>query len=111
MNPVLTPTSPLAESASWITQLLTGSIGTVIAILAIAAVGLAMLLGRVAVRDGARVILGCFVLFGAPMIARTLNGFAQPLLADTKAYITSPLVPPKPPEANPDPYAGASVPM
>lgn len=113
MNPALTPSEALSNSANWIAELLTGSIGTVIAILAIAAVGLAMLLGHVAMRDGARVILGCFVLFGAPIIAGALAGASRPVSAQhtsSEIYIAPPTLPP-PPQPNRDPYAGASVPM
>ena len=54
----------LPAAATWIAALLTGSLATSVAVLAIGATGLAMLSGRVSLRDGARVVIGCFVLFG-----------------------------------------------
>jgi hypothetical protein len=38
----------------------------------VAVTGFNMLRGYISTRDGVRVILGCFILFGAPMIARGL---------------------------------------
>lgn len=104
----------LVTASDWIAVLLTGTLGTILAVLAIAGVGFAMLQGRLAVRDGVRVVLGCFILFGAPMIAHGLAGLAA-LTASAPIEVQSAPPPPppipSPPQPNRDPYAGASVPM
>lgn len=106
--------STLVEAANWAASLLTGRVGTIVAILAVATVGFAMLLGRVSVRDGARVVIGCFVLFGAPAIARDLLGLARwngdSVAVEVEAS-PPPIAVPSPPPPNRDPYAGASLPM
>jgi type IV secretion system protein VirB2 len=52
----------------WIEGTLMGTVATVAAVIAIAAVGFMMLTGRISWRYGATVILGCFILFGAASI-------------------------------------------
>ena len=47
--------------------------------LAVAFVGLMLMTGRLAVRDGLRVAVGCFVLLGAPLIASGLRGVVEVL--------------------------------
>jgi type IV secretion system protein VirB2 len=58
---------------------LLGTVATVAAVIAVAAVGFMMLTGRMNWRHGATVILGCFVLFGAGAIVagirQTAGGF------------------------------------
>ena len=53
---------------TWVQGTLLGTVATVAAVIAIAAVGFMMLTGRLNWRYGATVILGCFVLFGAGAI-------------------------------------------
>lgn len=62
--------SPLIEAAKWVEALLLGQVGTVVAILAVAWTGALMLQGRLALLTGLRVVMGCFILFGAPVIAK-----------------------------------------
>lgn len=105
--------SPLAESAIWASQLLIGSLATSIAVLAIALVGFAALQGRLSWRDGARVVVGCFIMFGASSIAAALLGSSsgeQSTVVEVARTAPAPavLVPTRPPVF--DPYAGASVP-
>lgn len=106
--------SALADAVGWVVSLLTGTVGNIAATLAIAGIGFAMLQGRVSVRDGARVVVGCFVLFGAPVIARELLDLARwdakpaPLVIQPSP---APIAVPSPPAQNRDPYAGASVPL
>ena len=107
-----TSASALPAAVAWAEQLLLGSLGTVLAVLAIAWLGIAMLQGRFPARDGLRVILGCFILFGAPAIAQ---GFLHAMRGETQSrqvYSAPPVapvaLPAKPPQF--DPYAGASVP-
>jgi len=46
-------------------------------VIAVAAVGLMMLTGRINWRYGATVILGCFILFGAASIVAGIQASAQ----------------------------------
>ena len=63
----------------WVQGTLMGTVATVAAVIAIAAVGFMMLTGRINWRYGATVILGCFILFGATSIVagirQTVGGF------------------------------------
>ena len=52
----------------WIEGTLMGTVATVAAVIAVAAVGFMMLTGRLNWRYGVTVILGCFILFGAASI-------------------------------------------
>ncbi|MEY2943436.1 MAG: hypothetical protein RLY97_1450 [Pseudomonadota bacterium] len=110
--------TPSAETAlpaavSWVEQLLLGQLGTIIAIVAVAFVGMSMLSGRMALRDGVRVVLGCFILFGAPLIA---HGFIDMVRGSGEITLPPNLPPAPPPKPAPtkapqfDPYAGASLP-
>ncbi|WP_083720486.1 TrbC/VirB2 family protein [Sphingopyxis sp. QXT-31] len=99
----------LADAAQWVAAVATGSVATGVATIAVAAVGFAMLAGRIDVRRGARVILGCFIVFGAPTIAA---GFTQWLGEGEQVAVQAAALPaaPAPPPAQPhDPYAGASL--
>lgn len=105
--------SSLVDAAFWARDLLAGSIATAVAVLAIAWLGFAMLQGHLPWRSGGRMILGCFVLFGASTIASGLVGLAH--TSSSAVFV----VPPPPPSAKVplparppvfDPYAGASVP-
>ena len=101
------------SAVQWVVDLLVGPIGTSMAVIAMAWVGFSLLEGRLTVRRGATVVLGCFILFGAPAIARELLGlagrdggqFAAPDLPPSASPQPQPPLPPQP-----DPYAGASVP-
>jgi len=116
LQPSFQPTgdASIAAAAQWTSGLLVGSIGTSIAVLAIAGVGLGMLQGKLSARTGLYAVLGCFVLFGAPTIAAALvdlaRGSSQPFISAPQTQPPAPS-PPPPPISNPDPYAGASVPM
>ena len=59
------PTSAITSATSWASDLLFGPLATAIAVIAIAWIGFAMLSGRIDLRRGLCVILGCFLLFGA----------------------------------------------
>jgi type IV secretion system protein VirB2 len=79
----------------------------------VALIGALMLTGRLPLRDGTRVVVGCFVLLGAPVIA---GGFVEggSGLAEAPAPMSldaAPIESPRPdlPPANFDPYAGASL--
>jgi type IV secretory pathway VirB2 component (pilin) len=102
----------LVVGAHWIENLLTRSVGVAIAVLAIALVGIALLSGYYPLRRGIKVALGCFILFGAQSIARSLVdavSTATPAVIQTEARPMSDISFPK---QSPqfDPFAGASVP-
>ncbi|HEY7809184.1 MAG TPA: TrbC/VirB2 family protein [Allosphingosinicella sp.] len=58
----------VVSAVRWLQGTLLGTVATVVAVIAIAAVGFLMLTGRINWRYGATVILGCFILFGAASI-------------------------------------------
>ena len=110
--------SPLVAAVDWLQGTLLGTVATTIAIVAVAAVGLMMLAGRVDFRRGATVICGCFILFGATSIAAGIRIVATgagsneaPVVAAFAAPPASPLPReyPTPTPAPYDPYAGASA--
>lgn len=104
---------PITAGSDWIAQLVGGTGATTICIIAIAFLGFMLMTGRLAVREGLRIVIGCFVLLGAPVIALGLlhltDGSQGPVALD--AAIASPPPPPAAslPPANYDPYAGASL--
>ena len=109
----------LVAAISWLQDLLLGTVATSIAVIAIAAIGFGMLTGRVNIRHGATVVLGCFILFGASTIVNGLRYAASGVGGDTAppVVVVAP-PPPPPPHVQPsgmpapyDPYAGASVPI
>ncbi|MFN3818952.1 TrbC/VirB2 family protein [Blastomonas sp.] len=106
----------LATAAAWVQAALTGTIAVSIAVIAIAAVGAGMMSGRIDIRRAVTTILGCFVVFGAPLIASGILEAVEP------GAIDAPYVPPvtmEQPAAMPrisrqpeyDPYAGAAMPV
>lgn len=114
--------APLFAAVTWIERTALGSLATSIAVIAVAVVGLMMLRGRLEVRRGVTVILGCFVLFGSPVLAAGIRGLASAVLPPpvVRAVPPPPPVPmarmpalmptaPSSPPPNYDPYAGASV--
>lgn len=113
--------SAIVNAVGWIQGTLLGTVGTVVAVLAVAGVGYGMLWGRVNLRRGATVILGCFILFGAPVLAAGIRAAViggasgdypvvarmaapAPVAAPAPASVTPPPPPPS------DPFAGAAVP-
>ena len=104
----------MLAALTWIEGTLTGSVGTSLAVLAVGWFGLALLSGQASLRRGAMVVIGCFILFGAPSLARGLMGLAgnarDASAAAPQASLTTP--PPPAPAMPPDfdPYAGAAVP-
>ncbi len=106
------PSQPHA-AVQWVVDLLVGPFGTSMAVFAVAWVGFSLLEGRLSVRRGATVVLGYFILFGAPVIARELLGLAGRdggQIAAPDLPSAAPTQPPLPLPPQPDPYAGASVP-
>ena len=111
-------TSVFVSAVRWIEAVLMGPVATSIAVMAVASVGLLMLSGRVNIRRGTSVILGCFILFGAATIAQGLRGAASAVTgggSNPPVNVVPPgpqsmLAPPPPeePVEVTDPYAGAS---
>lgn len=107
---------PLVAAIRWIEQTLLGTTATIVATMAIAAIGFLMLTGRVPLRRGATVVLGCFIVFGATTIAAGIMGLRDQSASAPRSMRWAPeQLPPAPiaPPAQPqvyDPYAGASVP-
>jgi type IV secretory pathway VirB2 component (pilin) len=106
----------IGGAADFVTSLLTGSLAMGLATLAVAGVGFAMLTGRLELRRGAAVILGCFVMLGAPALARGIVGLGgeagppppPPVAAAPSPPATLPLEA-KEIQKSADPYAGASL--
>lgn len=105
----------IVDAALWIDGMLLGRIATSIAVVAVALLGFAMLMGRIEIRRALSVLLGCFLLFGARGIAEGLRSVAadegaQPVIAGSP-----PQVYPNVPVAHGnntnafDPYAGTAV--
>lgn len=109
----------LPSALIWVEQALLGGLATSVAVVAVAVVGMLMLSGRIDWRRGARVVAGCFILFGAPAIAAGLLGLAGdaasgPVVAPAPSAVEPAprpqAIPTQPPASGYDPYAGASVP-
>ena len=106
----------LVDAVVWLQSLLLGTVATAIAVIAVAAIGLLMLNGRIDVRRAVTVIFGCFLLFGAPTIAAGLRGLAAMRDPVTAVPVSDSSIPapvavasPRPSPTSYDPYAGASV--
>ncbi|WP_298465668.1 TrbC/VirB2 family protein [uncultured Erythrobacter sp.] len=104
-------TSPVASSIEWINGVLFGQIAIGLCVLAVAFVGALMLSGRLPLRGGIRVVLGCFVLLGAPVIAAGFMGAFKDRSWAVAAVPTAPTQSPRGDiePAEYDPYAGASL--
>ena len=64
------PAEPvLGTSSSWIEGVLGGTLATSLCVIAIAILGLLLLAGRLRVRRSTEVVLGCFLLLGAGLLA------------------------------------------
>jgi type IV secretory pathway VirB2 component (pilin) len=107
----------IADAVAWIQESALGTVATTIAIVAVAAIGLLMLSGRLELRRGITVVLGCFILFGAAGIAATLTNIGgtgtranQITASDSSPLAQQVRASPSSAPAAYDPYAGASVP-
>ena len=69
--------SPILGAVTWIQDTLMGQVATVVAVIAVAAVGFMMLTGRMNWRYGATVIIGVFILFGASTIVAGIQTVAH----------------------------------
>ena len=106
------PVSAITSATEWINGLLFGPLAITVAVIAVAWIGFSMLSGRLDVRRGLSVLLGCFLLFGAREgveVLRTAatyryeahNGDSPPSYVDTNKQNNM--------KNGYDPYAGAAV--
>jgi type IV secretory pathway VirB2 component (pilin) len=109
------PAQPVAGNAGdWLGSLLGGQLASALCIVAIAMLGVMMLSGRLPVRSGLKVIAGCFLLLGAPLVAGGLQGAARNANGGSGQIPHGPVMvevePEEPlPPADYNPYARASV--
>lgn len=102
----------LATAAAWVQAALTGTI----AVIAIAAVGVGIMSGRIDMRRAVITVIGCFVVFGAPSIAAGILEAANPAANNAPDIASVVMEEPAPlPQiaSQPayDPYAGAAMPV
>ncbi len=64
---------PITSALLWMQGILLGPIATAVAVMAIAGVGFMMLTGRMNWRYGATVIIGVFIIFGAPRLVEAIS--------------------------------------
>ena len=105
--------TPMAESVRWIEGVMLGEIALGVCVIAVAFIGSLMLNGRLPLRLGIRVVIGCFVVLGAPLIA---SGLMQGSRGQDDISSLVPAIAAEGdvrrgdmPPANSDPYAGASL--
>ena len=67
--------NPLVDALNWMMQILLGPIATALAVMAVAGVGFMMLTGRMNWRYGGTVIIGVFIIFGAPRLVNSIAAF------------------------------------
>ncbi len=104
----------MTAAVDWLIAMLLGTVGTSIAVIAIAVLGFAMLQGRMPVRRGAIIVMGCFILFSSQTIAAgLLKALSAAPEYEVPVSTNAPpaYVAPSPPPVAYDPYAGASVPV
>ena len=104
--------SSLGQAAEWFDAVLAGLLVIAICTIALAALGLALFAGRLDIRRGAAVIIGCFLVLGASNIANGLIGSSTGLAAVPEFPLAprAPLqIPPRKDRNVDDPYAGASL--
>ena len=70
-----TGADPITTALQWMQSILLGPIATSLAVMAIAGVGFMMLTGRMNWRYGGTVIVGVFIIFGAPRLVASISGF------------------------------------
>ncbi|WP_252259809.1 TrbC/VirB2 family protein [Erythrobacter aurantius] len=103
--------SGIGTSIDWVEALVLGEIATALAIVAVAIAGFMMLTGRVRMAGSFRVILGCFVLFGASTIAAALMDSAGELRQPVQVAFDRAKTQPREelPPSEDSPYSRASV--
>ena len=109
---MISESTPPPSAAEWLQGFLLGAPATSIAMLAVALVGFQMLDGRISVKRGVEVILGCFILFSAPAVIAGLRGSTNDEVVPQFEPSPVPIPTPSPSKApSYDPYAGAAMPV
>jgi type IV secretory pathway VirB2 component (pilin) len=108
------PAQPVLNGASeWAQGVLGGSLATALCVIAIAILGLLLFSGHLRARRGVEVVLGCFLLLGAGLVAGQLQKLAGTAIGEgsggEQVIIPQASQTPPPAPANYDPYAGASL--
>jgi type IV secretion system protein VirB2 len=67
--------NPLVDALNWMMNILLGPVATAVAVMAVAGVGFMMLTGRMNWRYGGTVIIGVFIIFGAPRLVNSISAF------------------------------------
>ncbi|MGZ8332081.1 MAG: TrbC/VirB2 family protein, partial [Allosphingosinicella sp.] len=84
----------LVAAVHWLQATLLGTVATTVAVICVATVGLMMLSGRMDLRRGATVVVGCFILFGASSIAAGIQSVAggapAPLAFEAELWVPPP---------------------
>lgn len=65
---------PITSALLWMQNILLGPVATSLAVMAVAGVGFMMLTGRMNWRYGGTVIVGVFIIFGAPRLVASISG-------------------------------------
>lgn len=105
----------IPAAVDWAVGTLLGSVATGVAVLAVAFLGFGMEAGRIDWRTCVRAVLGIFILFGTPMIARELMALGRNGDVVKSGQLAAggipqqPVVPKNASVA--DPYAGAGLPQ
>lgn len=91
MNETLNiPGASITSATGWISNALLGSFATSITVIAIATMGLLLLLGLIDIRRAARLVVGCFIILGASAIAQGILGVFPGGAAGADVAQTSP---------------------
>ncbi len=101
----------ISTGSDWMTGLIGGSLAVSLCVIAMGILGMLILTGRLHLRRGAQVVLGCFLLLGSAMLARGMVGLGE---GGDAAGAETVLPPPQPsatplPPATEDRYSGASL--
>lgn len=101
-------TDPIVKAVVWAGQLLAGPAATSACILAVASIGMAMLVGRIDSKRALTCLIGCFVIFGATSIATALSTSVLDTPSPIGIVATDPVLDQPSQSSDFDPYAGAS---
>lgn len=109
------PDTAIPAAVDWAVGTLLGSVTTGVAVIAVAFLDFGLMFGHLDWRTGVRVVLGMFIVFGAPMIAAELAGLGRGFVTAQSDTSTAQMLPSQPaiPKNAPvaDPYAGAGMPQ
>lgn len=68
---------PIAGAVNWVLAVMTGPIAISVGVIAVAFVGFMMLTGRLNWKHGLTVLVGLFIVFGAPAIVAGIQSTAR----------------------------------